>query len=332
MKTIKWQTKSELLYNSIKNRELDRRANGGNIYDYCAVIALADAYTLSADEKAVLWKNQTLLSYWFKQRNQRHQESVLVREPYPIVFGSECSAGINVAMIHHLNLQFENTSLKQKWFFRRLRKNLPLQEIVVAVSKYWKSWLNEIGCNNVKVIYNSFDLNEFQISLEEIERFRKKFHLNSSKPLIYIGNASPQKGVYEVYNALKGEDYELVMTGATNHASDLPVKFLSLSRTDYLCLLGASDIVVTMSKMVEGWNRIAHEAMLLKKPVIGSGTGGMEELLTSGGQIILKDDRDLPQTISDTLQKKESIGLKGYDFVKQYDLNYFRTQWIDLFC
>ena len=44
-------------------------------------------------------------------------------------------------------------------------------------------------------------------------------------------------------------------------------------------LLQAASVAVTMSKFNEGWCRTAHEAMLCKTPVVGSGMGGMGELL-----------------------------------------------------
>ena len=65
---------------------------------------------------------------------------------------------------------------------------------------------------------------------------------------------------------------------------NIPVVNLSLNYKEYLCLLKASSVVVTMSKFKEGWCLTAHEAMLCKTPVIGSGKGGMRELLEGGNK------------------------------------------------
>ena len=54
-------------------------------------------------------------------------------------------------------------------------------------------------------------------------------------------------------------------------------------------LLSCCDIVISFSEFPEGWNRVAHEALLTKTPVIGSGQGGMNELLNKSGQIICRD-------------------------------------------
>ena len=53
-----------------------------------------------------------------------------------------------------------------------------------------------------------------------------------------------------------------VMTGKKDGNLDLPVKHFNLPYRDYLLLLKVCDVVLTMSRMVEGWNRTAHEAMV----------------------------------------------------------------------
>ena len=61
-----------------------------------------------------------------------------------------------------------------------------------------------------------------------------------------------------------------------------------------------------MSKFQEGWCRTAHEAMLLKTPVVGSGFGGMSELLEGGGQIICDNFNDLKEKIEYLLGNHEA--------------------------
>ena len=107
-----------------------------------------------------------------------------------------------------------------------MRKKLRALDYIVCVSKYWENYLKSIGCKNVKTIYNSFNLNEFVFSDVEVQSFLSKYEIPTNKPIIYIGLANPQKGILEVYNALKDEDYTLVMTGQPNNNIDIPVKRL----------------------------------------------------------------------------------------------------------
>ena len=53
-----------------------------------------------------------------------------------------------------------------------------------------------------------------------------------------------------------------------------------------------------MSKFKEGWCRTAHEAMLLKTPVIGSRPwAAMKELLDGGKQTVCQDFKNLEKEI-----------------------------------
>jgi len=108
------------------------------------------------------------------------------------------------------------------------------------------------------------------------------------------------------------------------------VRHLDLPYTDYVRLLAASDAVVTMSRMVEGWCRTAHEAMLCGTPVIGSGTGGMRELLEGGGQLVLPDVRGLPDALRSALGRRHELGTAGRTFAARFDAAYFRDAWTDL--
>ncbi len=332
MRTILWQTKSQIVFDSFQKKEISKRANGGNIYDILALFALdtCNDIKVEVDQKSVKKENDNLFKYWLKLRTKRPNQDIFIREPYPIVFSWRKNTNFSIAMIHHIDFDLKRNSIKHKWYFKRLEKLLAKQDLVVTVSKFWKKYLHEIGCKNVKVIYNSFDTREFEISENKTVLFRRKYNLEDSKPLIYIGNSSREKGVYEVYNALKDYEYDLVMTGSTNKAKDLPVRFFNLNREDYLCLLKSCDLVITMSRMLEGWNRIAHEAMLLKKPIIGSGSGGMRELLEGGRQKICTSREELPDLVKHCLKDKEAIGERGYEFACKFNHEYFKNEWINL--
>ena len=95
-----------------------------------------------------------------------------------------------------------------------------------------------------------------------------------------------------------------------------------------------------MSKFKEGWCRTAHEAMLCKTPVIGSGTGGMKELLEGGNQLIC-DFPELKDKVEyllkcQRLDKKIDSSVKwkrteyGYEFAKQFTTEKFKQSWITL--
>lgn len=233
----------------------------------------------------------------------------------------------NIVIIHHLDSSFsDNLSNKYQSFCEKaLYRNRKLFSTVVTVAKCWKEQLQKKGFKNVIVIYNSFNPNLYKFSSHEIQAFKEKHNL-LNKPLIYLGNCQKKKGVVEAYNALKSMDVLFVTSG--NKDVELPLPNLNLSFEDYRLLLASSDIVITMSQFKEGWNRTAHEAILSGTPVIGSGSGGMEELLILSNQIICKSFNDLPQFV-DMVLKKEII---DYDtFLETFNIAYFKQSWKNVF-
>jgi glycosyltransferase involved in cell wall biosynthesis len=259
----------------------------------------------------------------------RYDADVVIREPYPVVFGRFVPGTEHVAVVHHIDDRLSRKSIWHRWFFARLKRRLTAVNLVVTVSEYWAGYLRSLGCKNVRVIYNSFDLSQYRATKEEVNEFRSRWNIANGRPLVYIGNASRQKGVHSVYAALKDEGFELVMSGARNDAGDLPVKFMRLERADYLLLLHACDAVICMSHLEEGWNRIAHEAMLCGTPVVGNGAGGMLELLQGGKQEIVRDPAALPGAVRKLLDRRTDYAADGRKFAEQFDLDYFRKSWIE---
>lgn len=105
---------------------------------------------------------------------------------------------------------------------------------------------------------------------------------------------------------------------------ELPIPNLMLPFEEYRLLLAASDIVITMSLFKEGWNRVAHEAVLCGTPVIGSGKGGMEELLVMSGQTICTSFEDLPHHVNRLLKNRS---IPDSHSLMKFDLRYFKKCW-----
>jgi glycosyltransferase involved in cell wall biosynthesis len=210
---------------------------------------------------------------------------------------------------------------------RRFWNNIRRCDHVVVIAKYWENYMNERGVHNVKVIYHGLDLMDFQFPVSEIEEFKKKYNL-SEKPIIYLGNCQEGKGVQEAYECLKDLPYHLVTSGKKE--LEIPARHLELAYREYLLLLKSASVVLTMSKFLEGWNITAHEAMLCRTPVIGSGTGGMRELLEGGNQIICEDFTQLSESVDHALKNRDRLGNDGHIFAKSLDFERFQNEWINL--
>ncbi len=326
---ILWQSKSSKVLQAFYEGFVVDGINGGNAFDVQSALALSKEFKVVIDPVTVR-KNESLFSYWKRMRNYKAKADLLIMEPYPIVFGSRTKEQLSIAVIHHIDHAIAKKSLYHRWYFNRLIKRVKKCNVIVTVSEHWKNYFQLHDCKNVSVIYNSFDPSLYGKLTEEELSFRTKHAIPIGKTIIYIGNAIREKGVVEVYNALKNSEFHLIMTGPRNRVPELNVQYLNLNRHDYLQLLTLSSVVICFSLMEEGWNRIAHEALLSHTPVIGSNSGGMKELLEKAGQVVVNDKTEIYSAVAKVLSQREVFAEKGYEFVKQFDMKYFSNAWIGL--
>lgn len=239
--------------------------------------------------------------------------------------------GPGLTIVYHIDsayspkaaMIFQN--IVEKWFYFWIKKDQP----ILVISQFWLKFLKDKGFTNLHLIYCGFNLSEYQVSESEVETFKKKFQLDQpNSKIVYIGNPQKKKGSDLVYAALKDKGYTLVCSGEGD--LDLPVRILKLNFKDYLCLLKASSVVITMSQFLEGWNRVAHEAMLLGTPVVGSGLGGMNEVLTGGKQIVCTDFSKLEACLEEALKNKAQMAKDGYEFAKEFSVERFDHEWAKL--
>ncbi|MBI4832108.1 MAG: hypothetical protein HY801_11285 [Candidatus Lindowbacteria bacterium] len=258
----------------------------------------------------------------------KKSKNLWVRDFYPIVALSlRRNSGKNIGLFLHMQTEGEEFDLlgraMQCLFLRNIRKC----DCVVSIAGYWRDHLHGLGIRNVRVIRSGMDLSLFQFEGGEVEAFCRKHGLTGA-PIVYVGNCRRSKGVIEVYEALKEKGYHLVTSGEPD--VELPCPNFRLSYHEYLLLLKASSVVITMSKFREGWCRTAHEAMLCRTPVIGSGAGGMAELLEGGKQLVCRDIRELPRMVQMAITQKERLGEEGHKFASTLTIERFKSEWLAL--
>ncbi|MFZ2055101.1 MAG: glycosyltransferase family 4 protein, partial [Candidatus Aminicenantales bacterium] len=270
-------------------------------------------------------------NYVIRNLGRRYHGDLIIRDFFSTVFAPFDAKRKNIVVIHHLDISSVGFPSLYRWMTRRFFKRIRLADEVVAVSQHWKNTIERAGCLNVTAVYNSFDLDKFEFDPDDLKRFEEKWGFDGPKPIIYLGNARPEKGFLEAFEALRGIDAVFVATGRT----EIPqgIRLLLLSYTDYLKLLRICSLVLTMSKFEEGWCRTAHEAMLCGTPVIGSGKGGMEELLSGGQQIVCRDFSLLRSTVIGVLNDKEKMkrmSAAGQEFGRAHSFENFGRSWNDL--
>jgi glycosyltransferase involved in cell wall biosynthesis len=311
----------------------DKDDKGGGIYTQLVPDVIKDSfhvetYGLPQPQKR---KVAGYTGLYYKLSKIHGQKDVWIRTSNCIVtLPLDKTRGKNIALFYHIDNSVKPASTKLFSYVldRVIVRNLNLVDKIVVLSQYWKEYFEALGHSSIEIIYNPFNLEEFTFSDDDIEKFKAKYRL-SEKPIIYLGNCQKAKGVVEAYRALKGLDAHFVTSGSKN--VNLPALHLNVNYREYLMLLRASSVAITMSKFKEGWCRTAHEAMLCKTPVVGSGLGGMGELLEGGKQIICPNFSKLRDCVEYAMAESE-LGEAGYTFASQdrFTQEFFKNKWVNL--
>lgn len=315
--------------NKILKIELSPKRYGGRIYENEILELVKDEVEI---EKVYLMKYSTKILniprfiFFFLKFRYFYKGKLFLNDHTSWLAGRRASR--NILIIHHIDNSYSPIYSKifQKMNFFALNFNRKLFDKTIVVSNYWKSKLVSMNFSNVSVVYNSFNPSEFVITREEKIEFKKKY-LSNNKPIIYLGNALVKKGVIQSYKELKNLDVTFITSGKSQ--IKIPCLNLNLSYREYLVLLSISDVVLTMSLFLEGWNRTAHEATLLGTTVIGSGKGGMKELLKKSNQIICLEFGDLKRIVKSILSKQIDIEVDK-SFVSDLTKKKFKENWLKI--
>lgn len=318
--------------------KISSRRYGGAIYGQRAQEALVSR-GFEVEQKKIQAGNSVIkylkpLSWFYALLGLRGQSDLWIRDDLfsLATMRFDKTIGRELAVIYHIDFSVFPFLLRP--LFHLLEKlacwNMKKADAILTISNYWQNYFQGRGYNNVYKIYPAFNLADLNIAEQEILDFKKKYQLEG-KPIIYLGNCQKAKGVVEAYEALKSIDAHFVTS------SEPQVKIgalnFNLNYREYLCLLRASALVITMSRFNEGWCMTAHEAMLLKTPVIGSGKGGMGELLEGGKQIICRDAADLKEKADYLLsspQARVKMGEDGFNYAKNFTQEKFNQDWLNL--
>jgi len=199
-------------------------------------------------------------------------------------------------------------------------------DVVVSCSKYWSRYYEAEGFKNSKTIYNGFDIKSMDHSLVSLDNSSvlQRFNLISKKYL-HLGSFGQAKGQKIAIKCLKDLKLPMIATSSSKALlkDDLQdIHFINASFNEYNILLKNAMAVICMSEFKEGWCRVLHEAAIHGTPILGSGLGGMNELLEIGGFT--------PSTV-DTLSNDLDIRCKEESLAKD-KVNLYRAFTLERFC
>lgn len=180
------------------------------------------------------------------------------------------------------------------YLMKRIKKSIVLNEPL-------KEKLINKGIEEGKldVIPNSIDVNEFNLSEDEIERVKKKYGLDDGKIIVmFSGSVTPRKGVIHLVKAVEmiGDGKILLLIAGNLNVDreyakmvmdyvkkrNINAKFTGfVPYEDLKALYSACDIFVLPS-FEEGFGMVLTEALASGKPLIGSNVGGIPMQIRDG--------------------------------------------------
>lgn len=234
--------------------------------------------------------------------------------------------------------------LKNRWFlkynplfliqvyFRYHQLNKALRHCrLIAISQYVQQLLQQQGLSSI-VIPNALDLAPFTAVRKN--RTANKRKANHVKKIIYLGALIHSKGPQIILDAVDDLPVRVEFYGDGPLRSQLEntIRQKNLNAMIYPFvpydqvpqLYASADIVAFPSLWPEPFGRIAIEAMAAGKPVIGSDTGAIRELVAAGAGTLLDpgDVNQLRRSIIQLLDDKKirmKMGRKGREASKEYD-------------
>jgi len=243
----------------------------------------------------------------------------------------------NTTWIDHIKQAKKRWNPFRNFFIRRY---LGYADKLFAVSGALKDALLQNGIRNVEVVHTGIDVNLWDVSEDEKDKFKEKFNLKNKKVILFGGRLSGAKGggktieamleiVKDVPDAVlliagKVDEYAQKMKEEANRLGiGNKLVFTGwIERDKIKYALASSSVVLVPSICFDAFPRIALEAMASGKPVIGTHYGGASEIITDGvtGYVINPmHSKEIAEKTIDLLKdpkKAEEFGQAGYDRVR----------------
>lgn len=200
----------------------------------------------------------------------------------------------------------------------RVLTTIPFRNVaIVAVAPFWVDFFKGKVKQNIPVFLfpNLFDQDKYV-----------EFRTSVKKKQIHLGQFS-QKNDAHLFNLAKkltAEGYTCYFSTLFEHEQGVfegyEVRYGSFDV--YLENMAESEYTLAYIAVNEGWNRIAHESLLVGTPVIGIPKGGLGDLLAESGSLIAHTEDDFFAMIT-----RHTSAQLHPDFFKKYDLRSQQT-WV----
>ncbi|WP_298117757.1 glycosyltransferase family 4 protein [Flavobacterium sp.] len=273
--------------------------------------------------------------------NEQYNFDLIYSNTLAVLLGVFYAKKSGIKHLWHVHEIIESPKFFTKIFCKMLSLNSNSKIVYnsIATKKFWDV-TKKISLKS-EVVWNGLEVNQNNISKEEKEDVRKLiFKCNSSEIIIaLVGRISRWKGQKILLNSFNEvlkthQNIKLALIGSTPPNQEfflyeLEKIIIELNISDKVIHIPFTkeiakiwqciDIAVVPSIEPEPFGLVAVEAMLAKKPVIGSNHGGLTEIILNnetGFLVKPKDEIELENAISKLIEDpklRQEFGENGYN-------------------
>lgn len=253
-----------------------------------------------------------MLMFWGWKRSNSAVNIVTGRIGLSAFLRNVFSSRKTIVVLHNFDTHYLNSIYLKIYYnilfncFRILR---PKNICIVTGAKYWVAFFERRLDKGISVFGypNLFDTYYYQ-SLKQKKQAK----------LICLGQFSGKNDslISELADKLTYKGYSCYFaTMNPNEVMQTPTyQILCESKEAYLKRLASAEYCLALTAINEGWNRMAHESILLGTPVIGYAKGGLGDLLQESNSFIVSNIEEAFQVILSNQVKTTSN-----EFIKRYD-------------
>jgi len=229
----------------------------------------------------------------------------------------------------------------RNYFYKKMLRKC---DYVFAVSKALKKVYELNGIKVDKVIYNGININPSNLTNKTSLKINRM--LSKTKNIVFAGRVSENKGAIAAIDMLdklvqQRQDVRLIILGEKTSSLNNVINYAKkkalekyvyisgwISASDMPAYYKLADVVVVPSIYWDPCPIIVMEAMLYKKPVVGSFYGGMSEIIVhnkTGFIINPLDSQAFAQAVIMAISN-DKLGIEGYKRVNKYFSSYRQAE------
>lgn len=292
--------------------------------------------------------------------NRDHKFDLIYSNTLAVLLGFIYARKREIKHLWHVHEIIESPKVFRGLFSKLLKNNVNTKIVYNSIStqKFWN--VNPENINRSTVIWNGLELPKNIDSETEIVKIRQKiFKVNHDQVVIaLVGRISRWKGqllLLNAFNALqkKYQNIKLVFIGSPPHNQDnflekLNEEIKNYNIADKVLVIPfqqeifkfweSIDIAVVPSTEPEPFGLVAVEAMLAKKPIIGSNHGGLKEIIVNNMTGLLiepNNEKELINAIQKLIENQDlriEFGKNGYQrAIQEFSMNKYISSFEDLF-